>query len=255
MSSTSGAWAYAARGAVPGLPTGQSIAVYDSYADAQRAVDYLADQQFPVQHLAIVGTDLKQIERVTGRLTWGKVLLGGVAGGAWIGLLIGLLFALFTPEDTVRILIFSIVWAAIFGAILAAVGYGFSGGRRDFTSMTATIASRYEVFCHHQHAAQARQLLAQLAMRGTGTVTPEAAGGVSGTPATGGASPGATAGPGPVTPPPPSTATPEPPPPQPDLPGPDLPTPPQEPLPAPTPTPDPGAPQEPPQHPRPPATP
>jgi hypothetical protein len=143
MSSTTGAWAYASRGAVPGLPTGQSIAVYDSYADAQRAVDYLADQQFPVQHLAIVGTDLKQIERVTGRLTWGKVLLGGVAGGAWIGLLIGLLFALFTPEDTVRILIFSVVWAAIFGAILAGVGYAFTGGRRDFTSMTATIASRY----------------------------------------------------------------------------------------------------------------
>jgi hypothetical protein len=255
MSSTTGAWAFAARGAVPGLPTGQSIAIYDSYADAQRAIDYLADQQFPVQHLAIVGTDLKQIERVTGRLNWGKVLMGGLAGGAWIGLLIGLLFALFTPENTVRILIFSVVWAALFGAILAAVGYAFSGGRRDFTSMTATIASRYEVFCHHQHAARARQLLAQLAMRGTGTVTPEATGGMPGTTAPGGMTPGTTPGPsGPGTPPPPSNPNPEPVPPQPDLPGRDLPTPPQEPLPSPTP-PDQGRPPEPPQHPRPPATP
>lgn len=243
MSATTRAWAYGARGAIPGLPTGQSIAIYESYADAQRAVDYLSDQQFPVQHLAIVGTDLKQIERVTGRLTWGKVLLGGIAGGAWIGLLIGLLFALFTPESTVRILIFSIIWAAIFGAALAAMGYAFSGGRRDFTSMTATIASKYEVFCHHQHAARARQLLAQLAMQGTGTVTPEATGGATGS------APGPAAGAPPST----SVVNPAPPPPQPDLPGPDLPTPPQEPLPSPSPTPEPGT-AEPPQHPRPPAT-
>jgi hypothetical protein len=248
MSTTSSAWAYGARGAIPGLPTGQSIAVYDSYADAQRAVDYLADQQFPVQQLAIVGTDLKQIERVTGRLTWGKVLLGGLAGGAWIGLLIGLLFALFTPESTVRILIFSVIWAAIFGAALAAMGYAFSGGRRDFTSMSATIASKYEIFCHHQQAARARQLLAQLAMRGTGTVTPEATGGTP----TGGS--GSSVGPEAGTTPPASSVNPAPPPPQPDLPKPDLPVPPQEPLPAPNPTPDPGTP-EPPQHPRPPATP
>src|SRR5215207_6989048 len=220
MSATTRAWAYGARGAIPGLPTGQSIAIYESYADAQRAVDYLSDQQFPVQHLAIVGTDLKQIERVTGRLTWGKVLLGGIAGGAWIGLLIGLLFALFTPESTVRILIFSIIWAAIFGAALAAMGYAFSGGRRDFTSMTATIASKYEVFCHHQHAARARQLLAQLAMQGTGNVTPEATAGVTG------AATGPPAGPAAGATPPASTATPAPPPPQPGPPRPEPPPPP-----------------------------
>ena len=52
----------------------QSLAVYEKYADAQRAVDHLADQEFPVQNCMIVGTDLKQIERITGRLTTGKIL-------------------------------------------------------------------------------------------------------------------------------------------------------------------------------------
>ena len=34
---------------------------------AQKAVDYLADNEFPVENCLIVGTDLKQMERVTGR--------------------------------------------------------------------------------------------------------------------------------------------------------------------------------------------
>ncbi len=161
--------------AIPGLPTGQSVATYDTYADAQRAVDYLADQKFPVQNLAIVGTDLRQIERVTGRLTWMRVAMGGLLGGAWIGLLIGLLFGIFTTEGWGRLLLFSILWAAIFGLIFALVGYAFTGGRRDFTSMSMTVASKYEIFAQHQHSDKARELLAQLSLGGTGSVTPPSA--------------------------------------------------------------------------------
>ncbi|MDT5230688.1 MAG: hypothetical protein QOI39_1188, partial [Mycobacterium sp.] len=69
----------------PGLPTppkGWPVGSYPTYAEAQRAVDYLSDQQFPVQQVTIVGVDLMQVERVTGRLTWPKVLGGGVISGA-----------------------------------------------------------------------------------------------------------------------------------------------------------------------------
>ena len=45
----------------------QSVGIYNSYADAQKAVDYLADEKFAVQNLAIVGTELKSVERVLGR--------------------------------------------------------------------------------------------------------------------------------------------------------------------------------------------
>ena len=55
----------------------QSLAVFDSYEEAQKAVDYLSDHEFPVENVLIVGTDLKQIERVTGRLTRGRVMVGG----------------------------------------------------------------------------------------------------------------------------------------------------------------------------------
>ena len=56
----------------------QSLAVYDDYAAAQKAVDHLSDNKFPVEQLMIVGTDLKRIERITGRLTNGRVALGWI---------------------------------------------------------------------------------------------------------------------------------------------------------------------------------
>ena len=59
----------------------QSLAVYDDYAAAQKAVDFLSDKEFPVQNCMIVGTDLKRVERITGRLTTGRVALGGAALG------------------------------------------------------------------------------------------------------------------------------------------------------------------------------
>jgi hypothetical protein len=37
----------------------QSLAVYDDYASAQKAVDFLSDHHFPVQNCMIVGTELK----------------------------------------------------------------------------------------------------------------------------------------------------------------------------------------------------
>src|SRR5215831_19170618 len=83
----------AGRRAVPGLPTppkGWPVGSYPTYAEAQHAVDYLSEQEFPVQQVTIVGVDLMQVERVTGRLTWPKVLGGGVLSGAWLGLFIGL---------------------------------------------------------------------------------------------------------------------------------------------------------------------
>ena len=45
----------------------QSLGVYDKYEQAQRAVDFLSDHEFPVENCMIVGTDLKRVERITGK--------------------------------------------------------------------------------------------------------------------------------------------------------------------------------------------
>ncbi|MDN4173500.1 hypothetical protein QWY28_11135 [Nocardioides sp. SOB77] len=145
-----------------GLDFPQSLAVYDDYAAAQKAVDFLADRKFPVEQCMIVGTDLKRLERITGRLTTGKVALGGLLSGAWFGLFIGLLFGLFTEEGLLTILLSTVLFGALFGVIWALAGYAATRGRRDFSSVTQVVATRYEVLVEHKVAAQARELLAEL---------------------------------------------------------------------------------------------
>lgn len=71
------------------------IAVFDNYADAERAVDRLSDLRFPVERVAIVGHDLRMVEQVTGRLNYGGAALKGAASGALPGALIGWIFGLF----------------------------------------------------------------------------------------------------------------------------------------------------------------
>jgi hypothetical protein len=138
----------------------QSVGIYGSYEDAQKAVDFLADQKFEVQNLAIVGTDLKSVERVTGRRNWGTVVTQGMQSGISTGLLVGLVMLIFTrPQSIVLLLLASLAIGVALGIGFNAAAYAMSRGRRDFTSVTQTIATKYEVLCEHKVAARARELL------------------------------------------------------------------------------------------------
>jgi hypothetical protein len=139
-----------------------SLGVFDKYTDAQKAVDYLSDHEFPVQNCMIVGTDLKQVERVTGRLTWNRVALGGALSGVWLGLFIGLIFSLFGDGNVLSIILSTALFGAVFGLIWALIGYAATRGRRDFTSISQVVATRYEVLVEHKHAQKGRELLAQM---------------------------------------------------------------------------------------------
>lgn len=141
----------------------RSLGVYDDYAEAQRAVDYLADHDFPVADVMIVGTDLRQVERVTGRVTTGRVLMGGLLSGVWIGVFVGLVFALFEGgESLVPRLLSTVVIGALFGLVWAWIGYRATKGQRDFVSVAQVVATRYEVLVEHKHAVRGRELLAEL---------------------------------------------------------------------------------------------
>src|SRR6187455_3094286 len=97
----------------------QSLAVYDDYAAAQKAVDFLSDEKFPVEQLMIVGTELKRIERITGRLTTARVALGGILSGVWLGLFVGVLLSLFADggESTLAIILSTLLVGALFGMV------------------------------------------------------------------------------------------------------------------------------------------
>lgn len=155
----------AARGRTTGLTLDypMSLGVFDKYEDAQKAVDFLSDRSFPVENCMIVGTDLRQVERVTGRLTLGRVALAGLVTGIWMGLFVGLIFALFAPSgDAFTTVLWSMLFGAVFALVWALLGHALTRGQRDFTSISQVIATRYEVLTEHKFAQQARDLLLEL---------------------------------------------------------------------------------------------
>ncbi|RNL60600.1 hypothetical protein EFK50_20005 [Nocardioides marmoriginsengisoli] len=141
----------------------QSLAVYTEYKDAQKAVDYLSDHEFPVQNCMIVGTELKQVERITGRLTNARVAGMGALSGLWLGLFVGLIFSFFGKDGNALAMVLSTaLLGAAFGTVWSLLGFMATRGQRDFSSVTAVVATRYEVLVEHKVLGQAQQLLQQL---------------------------------------------------------------------------------------------
>lgn len=99
----------------------QLIATFDDYAGAQRLVDRMSDDGFPVEHVRIVGDNVRTVEQVTGRLTRGRAAMAGAA------------------------------WGAIFGF----VAHWSTRGERDFASVTSLQAESYHVYVDATHAGQA----------------------------------------------------------------------------------------------------
>lgn len=150
------------------VPTGETIGSYTSYLDAQKAVDYLADEKFPVRHVSIVGNDLKMVERVTGKLSYPRVALTGAMTGAWFGLFIGVMLSFFDSASNAGAPYINVITAVFLGAALwmlfAIIGYAAQRGKRDFTSTNQVLASSYDVIVTPDVAMDARRILAQLPM-------------------------------------------------------------------------------------------
>ncbi|WP_203781502.1 general stress protein [Paractinoplanes rishiriensis] len=144
------------------------VGTYPDYAMAQQAVDHLSDEKFPVQRTAIIGTDLRLVENVLGRLTTGRAALAGAASGAWFGLFVGLLFGLFSDSNWLAVLLVCLVIGAVWGAIFGAIAHAATGGRRDFASRSTIQAGQYAVVTDPEVADQARHLLIQLNWRASG---------------------------------------------------------------------------------------
>jgi hypothetical protein len=143
------------------------VGSYPTYPKAQRAVDFLSDSKFPVQRAAIIGTDLRMVEKVIGRLTTGRAIAAGAAGGAWWGLFVGLLLGIFATSGTgwIASVLAGLLIGLVFGAVFGGIGYAATGGRRDFTSISKIVASRYDVMCNPARAEEARALLARFSLR------------------------------------------------------------------------------------------
>jgi hypothetical protein len=148
---------------LPSIPKGDVLGTYDTYLEAQGVVDRLAKADFEVSKLSIVGNDLKTVERVTGKLTWGRAALAGAASGAWLGLFFGLVFTIFSAPSAqaVGFVLAAALIGAGFGVIFGVVTYAINRRRRDFTSTHQVLASNYQIIIDPQLTAKAQVVLTQ----------------------------------------------------------------------------------------------
>lgn len=153
----------ARRVAFPALPTGETVATYPTYPEAQQAVDKLVEAEgFPVQSAAIVGNDMKSVERVTGRLSWGRAAAAGAVSGFWFGLLLGLVTTIFTPASAnfgFGYVIGAVLLGAAFGMLFGLASYALTRNRRDFSSVMQVVASSYSLVVPPDVANRARTAL------------------------------------------------------------------------------------------------
>ena len=147
-------------------PPRRTLAVFDDYEAAQRAVDHLSDHDFPVDRVSIVGRDLRFVEQVTGRMTTASAAAMGALHGAVLGALFGLAFGLiftFSPSPAVWLLIiYGVVTGGLFGALFGALTHAMGGGQRDFASVRTMTADRYELVVDEDVAERALEQLRYL---------------------------------------------------------------------------------------------
>ncbi|GAB2468990.1 YflT domain-containing protein [Jatrophihabitans fulvus] len=139
-----------------------TVAGYDDHDSARAAVDRLAARGFPIEHLDIVGSDVKLVERVVGKMTRGRATLAGASQGVWMGLFVGLLMSLFAGGAAVAATIVSAVLVgAGVGAAFGLAAQSALKGKQNFATARSFVAGRYDVVARNGFAEQARQLLAQ----------------------------------------------------------------------------------------------
>ncbi|SDJ53795.1 hypothetical protein SAMN04488074_102318 [Lentzea albidocapillata subsp. violacea] len=132
------------------------LASFPDYLDAQRLVDRMSDDGFPVESVRIIGDGVRTVEQVTGRMTRARAAAAGTASGAWFGVFIGLLFGLFTAGQAWAWFVFiSLAVGAFWGAVFGFVAHWSTRGRRDFASTMTLQARRYEVHVDRERAAEA----------------------------------------------------------------------------------------------------
>jgi hypothetical protein len=126
-----------------------NAARFDDYESAQRAVDRLSDDGFPVEKLDIVGSG-------------GRAAGAGALTGLWAGLLFGVLLGLFTSGHSfLAVALTGAALGVLWGAVFGYVAHASTRGRRDFSSVRQLVAARYDLIAREGTVDRARTMLSE----------------------------------------------------------------------------------------------
>jgi hypothetical protein len=139
----------------------RSVGTYETYREAQRAVDLLSDRGFPVSRVAIIGRGLRFEEQVLGRETVASAALRGAGQGALVGILFGLFLWAISANGVSGglVVLYGLVFGAVIGALIGAIFQAATGGQRDFRSASRMTADHYDVMVDLDIADEADRLL------------------------------------------------------------------------------------------------
>ena len=151
------------------MPQGEVIANFKQYNEALEFVDNLLKHNFPAGSVAIVGSDLRTVERIRGKVTYARLAIGGAVTGSWVGLAFGLIFGGSSATTQAEFVTASagigqsVVIGAGLGMLFNVIRYSMSRNKRGFVSQSSVVASKYQVQVPAALADQARAVPAHSA--------------------------------------------------------------------------------------------
>jgi len=138
------------------IPHGEALATFEKYPDAQELVNSLVSKGVPARALSIIGSPVTLVERVTGKIGYGRAALSAAISGSWLGMIAGLVFVVVSPTDFITPLLAGLLIGAGGGMVVGMVLFTFAKGpKRFYRSMQQVIAESYRVVvdgAEHQRA-------------------------------------------------------------------------------------------------------
>ena len=133
------------------------VATFPTYDEAVAYVDNLIETEFPPTAIAIVGTDLRSVERVRTRVNYSTVALRGALTGAWLGFIIGFVFVPTMLTSVEGTLTMALVGSGV-GILLNILRFSLARKKRGFASVAQFIAKEYQVQIQGDLVGKAKQL-------------------------------------------------------------------------------------------------
>jgi len=145
--------------------TGETVASFPTYEAAQKSVSALIAGEVPARDIAIVGSGLRSIERITGRLGYATAARSGALNGLMLGLLFAFIFVLGMPTVQISAFIGVLLVGMALGMLLSLGTYSIVRRRRDFASVMQVTADHYDVCVSATSIHKAREVLGTSASR------------------------------------------------------------------------------------------
>lgn len=138
---------------------GETVASFPSYEAAQKAVSALIAGEVPAKQVAIVGTGLRSIERVTGKLGYATAARSGALNGLLLGLLFSAIFVIGTPSPPIQLFVGVLIVGIALGMLLSLLTFAIVRRRRDFASVMQVVADHYDITVSAESVHRAREIL------------------------------------------------------------------------------------------------